>query len=44
MAEDAKPAEQQAREKAKDDVYAFDENIQQRHLWRIDVAPRPRRG
>ena len=28
MAEDAKSAEQQAREKAKDDVYAFDENIQ----------------
>jgi dipeptidyl aminopeptidase/acylaminoacyl peptidase len=38
MAEEAKSAEQQAREKAKDDVYAFDENIQMRHLWRIEVA------
>ncbi len=40
MAEDAKSAEQQAREKAKDDVYAFDENTPMRHLWRIDVASR----
>jgi dipeptidyl aminopeptidase/acylaminoacyl peptidase len=40
MAEDAKSAEQLAREKAKDDVYAFDENIAMRHLWRIDVASR----
>jgi dipeptidyl aminopeptidase/acylaminoacyl peptidase len=40
MAEDAKSAEQVAREKAKDDVYAFDENIQMRHLWRIEVATR----
>ena len=40
MAEDAKSPEQLAREKAKDDVYAFDENIQMRHLWRIDVASR----
>jgi dipeptidyl aminopeptidase/acylaminoacyl peptidase len=40
LAEDAKPAEQLAREKAKDDVYAFDENFQARHLWRIEVATR----
>ena len=40
MAEDAKSAEQLAREKDKDDVYAFDENMAMRHLWRIDVATR----
>lgn len=40
LAADPKPADQIAREKARDDVYAFDENFQQRHLWRIDVATR----
>ncbi|MGD9905153.1 MAG: prolyl oligopeptidase family serine peptidase [Vicinamibacterales bacterium] len=40
LAEDAKSAEQLAREKSKDDVYAFDENFQPRHLWRIDVTAR----
>jgi dipeptidyl aminopeptidase/acylaminoacyl peptidase len=38
MAEEAKSAEQLAREKVKDDIYAFDENLQMRHLWRIEVA------
>lgn len=40
VAADPKSDEQLAREKAKDDVFAFDENFQQRHLWRIDVATR----
>ena len=39
-ADDAKSAEQLAREKAKDDVYAFDENLPMRHLWRIEVSSR----
>lgn len=38
LAADAKPEAQTAREKAKDDVYAFDENFQQRHLWKVTVA------
>jgi dipeptidyl aminopeptidase/acylaminoacyl peptidase len=38
LAADPKPADQQAREKAKDDIYAFDENYQQRHLWKVTVA------
>lgn len=38
VAADPKSDEQLAREKVKDDVFAFDENFQQRHLWRIDVA------
>jgi dipeptidyl aminopeptidase/acylaminoacyl peptidase len=37
LAEDAKSAEQLAREKAGEDVYAFDEDFQDRHLWRIAV-------
>ncbi|MEZ5292275.1 MAG: S9 family peptidase [Vicinamibacterales bacterium] len=38
VAADPKSDEQAAREKRKDDVYAFDENFQQRHLWRVEVA------
>lgn len=38
LAPDPKTPEQQAREKAKDDVYAFDENYQQEHLWKVEVA------
>jgi dipeptidyl aminopeptidase/acylaminoacyl peptidase len=38
LAPDPKTPEQKAREKAKDDVYAFDENFQQEHLWKVDVA------
>ena len=37
-AADAKTAEQKAREKARDDVYAYDENYQQVHLWTVSVA------
>ncbi|MGH9160259.1 MAG: S9 family peptidase [Vicinamibacteraceae bacterium] len=43
IADDPKPADLKAREKAKDDVYAFDENYQQQHLWNIDVATRKER-
>jgi dipeptidyl aminopeptidase/acylaminoacyl peptidase len=35
---DDKTAEQKAREKAKDDVYAFDEDYQQPHLWSVPLA------
>ncbi len=35
LANDAKSDEEKKREKAKDDVFAFDENYQQRHLWKI---------
>lgn len=38
LAADPKPADQRAREKAKDDIYAFDENYQQRHLWKVTVT------
>ena len=37
LANDAKSDEEKEREKAKDDVFAFDENYQQRHLWKISV-------
>ncbi len=38
LAADAVPADLLAREKAKDDVYAFDENFQHGHLWKIEIA------
>lgn len=37
-AADPKSAEEKAREKSKDDVFMFDENYQQQHLWREDVG------
>ncbi len=37
LASDEKSAEQRAREKLQDDVFAFDENYQQTHLWKIQV-------
>ena len=37
LANDAKSDEEKEREKVKDDVFAFDENYQQRHLWKISV-------
>jgi dipeptidyl aminopeptidase/acylaminoacyl peptidase len=37
LARDEKSEQQQAREEKKDDVYAFDEDYQQRHLWRVAV-------
>lgn len=38
IAEDPKSNDLKAREKLKDDVYAFDEDYRQAHLWNIDVA------
>jgi dipeptidyl aminopeptidase/acylaminoacyl peptidase len=42
VAPEAKTAAEKAREKAKDDVYTFDEDFKQAHLWRVDLpAPAP---
>jgi dipeptidyl aminopeptidase/acylaminoacyl peptidase len=38
LAPEPKTAEEKARDKAKDDVYAFGENYQQTHVWRVAVA------
>lgn len=38
LASDARPTTEVERERVKDDVFAFDENYQQQHLWRLDVA------
>src|SRR5262249_15137302 len=37
-AAEAKTADQKARDRLKDDVYAYDENYQQTHLWKATVA------
>lgn len=37
-AADPKPEEQKAREKLKDDVFMFDEDFQQQHLWNVAIA------
>lgn len=37
-ASEPKTAEEKAREKAKDDVFAFDEDFKPQHLWKVDVA------
>ncbi|MPY86432.1 MAG: prolyl oligopeptidase family serine peptidase [Luteitalea sp.] len=37
VAGDPKSADRKARDKAKDDVYALDEDYRQEHLWQIDV-------
>ncbi len=37
MAADAKTDDEKARDEAKDDVFAFDEDYKQRHLWRVAV-------
>ena len=37
-AADPKPDAQKAREKLKDDVFMFDENYEQQHLWSVAVA------
>jgi dipeptidyl aminopeptidase/acylaminoacyl peptidase len=37
LASDPKTADEKERDKAKDDVYAFDENFKQTHLWRISL-------
>ncbi|MEM6705557.1 MAG: S9 family peptidase [Acidobacteriota bacterium] len=38
LASDDKTKEQKARDKRKDDVFAYDENYQQRHLWTVDAS------
>jgi dipeptidyl aminopeptidase/acylaminoacyl peptidase len=37
-AADPKTPDERARERAKDDVYAYDENYKQTHLWKVSVA------
>ena len=37
-AADPRTADDKARERAKDDVYAYDENYQQTHVWKVTVA------
>jgi dipeptidyl aminopeptidase/acylaminoacyl peptidase len=37
-AADAKTADEKAREKARDDVYLYDENYKQTHIWKVTVA------
>jgi dipeptidyl aminopeptidase/acylaminoacyl peptidase len=39
-AADPKTAEEKDRDKAKDDVFAYDENFKQVHLWKITVSDR----
>jgi dipeptidyl aminopeptidase/acylaminoacyl peptidase len=39
-APEAKTADERARDKVKDDVYAYDENYRQTHLWRVTIATR----
>jgi dipeptidyl aminopeptidase/acylaminoacyl peptidase len=43
VAADARNAEERARDRLQDDVYVFEENYKQRHLWVIDLAGRSRR-
>ena len=38
VAAEPKTEEEKARDKAKDDVYAFDEDYKQRHLWRVSAG------
>ncbi len=38
IAPDPKSEDEKEREEAKDDVFAFDENFEQQHLWRIGVT------
>jgi dipeptidyl aminopeptidase/acylaminoacyl peptidase len=37
-AADPKTAEDRVRERVKDDVYAYDENYKQTHIWRVTIA------
>jgi dipeptidyl aminopeptidase/acylaminoacyl peptidase len=37
-APEPKTADEKAREKARDDVYAYDENYKQTHIWKVTVA------
>src|SRR5207245_8100051 len=36
-APEPKTSEEKERDKVKDDVYSFDENYKQTHLWKVDV-------
>jgi dipeptidyl aminopeptidase/acylaminoacyl peptidase len=38
LANEAKTPEEQAKDRARDDVFAFDENYRLTHLWKVDVA------
>ena len=38
VAEEPKSDAEKERDKVKDDVYSFDENFKQRHLWTVDVS------
>jgi dipeptidyl aminopeptidase/acylaminoacyl peptidase len=38
LASDPRTAEERNRERVRDDVYGFDENYKQRHLWKVVVA------
>src|SRR3989442_6039675 len=38
VAEEPKTKEQRDKERQKDDVFAYDENYQQHHLWKVTVA------
>lgn len=38
LASDARTAEERERERLRDDVYPFDENFKQRHLWKVQLA------
>jgi len=38
LAADPKSSEEKDRDKARDDVFAFDENYKQQHLWKIGVT------
>jgi dipeptidyl aminopeptidase/acylaminoacyl peptidase len=37
IAAEPKTAEEKAKDRVKDDVYAFDENYKQRHVWKVSV-------
>ena len=37
VAAEAKTAAEKARDKVKDDVYAYEEDVKQTHLWRVEV-------
>ena len=42
-AADAKSADEKARDRARDDVYAYDENYKQTHVWKVVVASKEER-
>ena len=38
LASDARTADERERDRLRDDVYTFEENFKQRHLWKVSVA------